>query len=417
MSAAPPPQNQAANNELLRLWMQTGDASVFAYIQSGWTTPVSLAVQPQVQQIIRRYSNPSAIVPVATAQTSPVAGNIGAINQTPPANLPTGAGVLPAAMPPPNPAPSGYQQSPTPGNVDPNAALPGVFGAGQKPGAVAASFFNSGNTPPAAYSPPSPGPGANGQGVGGITPTVPGDLPRLAATGTRTTIAQTNPYKTNPPPIPVSAGTNPAAGGTTVNPPAPNSAVAQQGYANAMGGDQNALDLVLGKLLGNYGIDVTRPGLFTGDLVQTVAPYLKTFLRYFGLDNGGQPALDKAKAAADQFGAMLGGGGTFGQIQKYGQGLLPAAQGLLGSARGALASPTAQQGMINDLMGLLTAGNNQISQQANQGQLLGANYDYGQQQLAGGQGGYIDFLKQQAAQGKMPGGDLLAQIIGATAGR
>lgn len=418
---------EAINQRLHELWMQTADPTILQYIQSGWTTPVSPAVQQQVGLIVGH--------PVPS--TGPPAG--------PPAQQP---------QPGPAPAASSYQATRVPSSAgtsidapqsvalpDPSGGLP--LGLGLAGGAASARL-NSEPTP--GFGGPNgvnvqtgygyEGPPTNiGQGLGGLFAGDPGLTNGPYASPPKINIAQGNGpggavsqainNAQNRVQQAVSAGRNPASGGSTVNPLFPGasaagggSAVQDAGYQAAMGGDQNALDLVLGKLLSNYGVDVTRPGLFTGSLVKSVAPYLETFLRYYGLNGAGEPARDRARAAAEEFGGMLGSGGTFGQIQNAARNTLGGVGDLLGNARGALADPMNQQGIVKDLLGMLTAGNNAISQQSDLGQLLGANYDYGQEQLGGATGGYMDFLRRQAGTGRLPGGDLLAQILGGTtAGR
>lgn len=195
-----------------------------------------------------------------------------------------------------------------------------------------------------------------------------------------------------------------------MNPVDPNSYVGQAGYRAAMEGDQTMQNAVLGKLLGNLGVDVTRPGFYTDDIVSTIMPYMQTFLRYFGLDNG-MPALDRAREAANQFGSMLGSAGTFGQLQKYGQSLVPGVQNFM-QASGI--KPSQQMGIASDLLGLLTAGNNAISQAADRGNLMAGQQRAAQAGLEDPNLNYLDFIRQQTANAPVPGayGALLQMLAG-----
>jgi hypothetical protein len=413
-SPTPGAGREAANNQLMQLYYDTlasdplGAQAILQYIQSGWMSPVPQALAPRV----------SAITGQAVGSgTGDGSGPTSDYGRTPPGGAQGGFQDTRA-----NIAAQGGTPLPDPPSGLPGMGLGLAYGAYGGTGAQSQASPLGGAASGTGYGYEGPPPGNPfaavmdefGRPAGqNYVNTVAGDQAAVAAQRGRGGNA--------PPPAPVSAGTNPAGGSTAVNPLFPGaagggSAVQDAGYQAAMGGDQNALDLVLGKLLSNFGVDVTRPGLFTGSLVKTVAPYLETFLRYYGLNGEGAPALDQAKSAADKFGGMLGSAGTFGQIQDSAKGLLGTAGDLLGNARGALAQPLNQQGMISDILGMLTAGDNGIRQQSLQGQLLGQNYDYGQEQLAGSSGGYMDFLRKQAQTGKLPGGDLLAQIL-AGAGR
>lgn len=220
----------------------------------------------------------------------------------------------------------------------------------------------------------------------------------------------------NPPafnPAPGSPLTNPAGGGAATGAFGaidPTSAIGQQGYTQAQAGDPTALSAVLTSILGKFGIDVNRGGIFTPGLVSSLAPYLKTVMEYGGLANGGKPVIPSQ--LADQFGGMIGGANTMGQIQDFARNLLPTAQGLLSAPAGALADSSNQVGMVNDLLGMLTAGANPLYQQYQQGINKKTLSDYVQSQLGGPTQNYIDWMRQNAT--RVPGSDLLAQIIGAS---
>jgi hypothetical protein len=68
--------------------------------------------------------------------------------------------------------------------------------------------------------------------------------------------------------------------------------------------------------------------------------------------------------------------------------------------------------MLNDILGMMTAGANPIQQQYQQGLLGKSLSDYGQSQLNGPTANYADWMRQNVQ--KIPGADLLAQIIGAS---
>jgi hypothetical protein len=68
--------------------------------------------------------------------------------------------------------------------------------------------------------------------------------------------------------------------------------------------------------------------------------------------------------------------------------------------------------MVNDILGMLTAGANPLYQQYQQGVNKKTLSDYVQSQLGGPTQNYIDWMRANAA--KTPGSDLLAQIIGAS---
>jgi hypothetical protein len=418
--SAPNPQQATndANSELFRLYLQTGDLSIYNYIQHGWTTPVSAAVQPRVQAIIRRYSNPAAVVPVVSPGQSPIPGAPGAPpDQSPLATLPTG----PAATP--LPASSVWPDQP-PG-AGANNPAPNALPIGGKGG----SFFNSPAPAGGGYNSPSRPPGPTGDYGNEITPGSIGlggpPSPTVAA-GQRAGAAATQAGGARPGGgSTVSAsgpGFSPAGGNPLTNPAGgggatgafgaidPTSAIGQQGYTQAQAGDPTALSAVLTSILGKFGIDVNRGGIFTPGLVSSLAPYLKTVMEYGGLANGGKPVIPSQ--LADQFGGMVGGANTFGQIQDFARNLLPTAQGLLGAPAGALADSGNQIGMVNDLLGMLTAGANPLYQQYQQGVNKKTLSDYVQSQLGGPTQNYIDWMRANAA--KTPGSDLLAQIIGAS---
>lgn len=407
------PQATQINQALWQLWLSTGDPTIFEYIQSGWTTPVSPAVQQQVSQIVGRQ--------VPTTQ-----GGIGAQTSVDPAYL--------------NPPVPGQQTSSAPATPPGQGATGGARdnqagAAGYNdsplgpPGATPAGLGEQlTGTPPSAV-PANGGPATTPAGLGEqLTNPGPGNPPatpyqqgnedfwnRLLANPPSST-PPTGPGNTSKPPIttppgqqvgpggvgettpstPTSSGSNP--GGGPVNPLDPNSAVGQGGYLSAMQGDQTAQNAVMGKLLGNLGVDVTRPGLYTSDVVSTLMPYLTTFLRYFGLDNG-KPAFDRAREAANQFGGMIGSAGTFGQLQDYGQSLVPGVQRFM-QARGI--QPSQQMGIASDLLGLLTAGNNAISQAGDRGNLMAGQQLFAQQALDQPGLNYLDFINQQ--QGQDPSG-------------
>jgi hypothetical protein len=389
--SAPNPQQATndANNELFRLYIQTGDLSIYDYIQHGWTTPVSVAAQPRVQAIVRRYGNPAAVVPVISAGQSPIPGAPGAPpDQSPLATLPAG----PAATPPP--ASSVWPDQP-PGA---GANNPAQGGAPLPVGGKGGGFFNSPAPAGGGYNPPP-----NQQGPGGYNnETTPGPIglggpPSLAA-----------PVFS---PAPGNPTTNPAGGATGVfGAIDPTSAIGQQGYTQAQAGDPTALSAVLTSILGKFGIDVNRGGIFTPGLVSSLAPYLKTVMEYGGLANGGKPVIPSQ--LADQFGGMIGGANTFGQIQDFAKGLLPALGGMLSAPAGALADSGNQAGVVNDILGMLTAGANPLYQQYQQGVNKKTLSDYVQSQLGGPTQNYIDWMRNNAT--KTPGSDLLAQIIGAS---
>ena len=372
------PQNATEiNQRLWQLWLETGDPTIFEYIQSGWTTPVSPVVQQAVSQIVGRQvpstqpglggqptpapeeenlnlpgvrsAGPAPATPGASPGPGPSAGLGEQLTGTPPSAVPAGGG--------PATTPAGLGEQPTnsgPGNP---AATP--YQQGNE------DFWNRllANPPPASGGQITP----PGRGLGDI----PGDR-------TETT--------------PAAGGGNP--GGGPVNPLDPNSAVGQGGYLSAMQGDQTAQNAVLGKLLGNLGVDVTRPGLYTSDVVSTLMPYLTTFLRYYGLDNG-KITLDHAREAANQFGSMIGSAGTFQQLQDYGQSLVPGVQDFM-RARGI--QPSQQMGIASDLLGLLTAGNNAISQAADRGNLMAGQQLFAQQALDNQSMNYLDFINSQQGQ-------------------
>jgi len=416
------PARDQLNKLLAQLWQQTGDQSILDYINSGWTTPVSPTVQARVSQIVGRQ------VPTTLGGPSPQYG--------PPVPTPYGP-AIPAQYGPSVP-PAGNQTWPDQPAVPPPA--PGGGGTvGQGPMWAAYSNSAAGLLPPKGgqvtnatpvggfFNPPGgqQGPGTVGNettpgsvGLGGASAAAIQQGTRAGAAAVDTASKQGGAPVVAPfVPTPGSPTTNPAVPGATgaFGSVDPTSAIAQQGYAQAQAGDPTALSAVLTQLLGKFGIDVNRGGIFTPGLVSSIAPYLKTVMEYAGLANGGKPVIPSQ--IADQFGGMLGGANTFGQIQGFARNLLPAAQGLLSAPAGALADTSNQAGMVNDLLGMLTAGANPIYQQFQQGVSKKTLSDYVQSQLGGPTQNYIDWLRQNAA--KTPGSDLLAQIIGggAAAGR
>lgn len=431
-----PPDVNAQLEALAQQWEKRDPlvaASIRQYITSGWTTPVPREVQASISALVGR--------------------------QVPTFDVPRGANGQPLFNIPPQgaaPPASGYGAGPQiTGSVQGASALgtslPSIFGytppAGngvwpdQPPGAGANNpgqqpYDRSGQTTSAPVGGVFPGKDT-GQGGGDPFGGVVDEFGRPAGQNYANTVATdqavlsgqraaaaagqaggTRPgggTSVNPPgftPAPGNPTTNPAVPGATgpFGSIDPTSAIAQQGYAQAQAGDATALSAVLTQLLGKFGIDVNRGGIFTPGLVSAVAPYLKTVMEYGGLANGGKPVIPSQ--LADQFGAMLGGANTFGKIQDFAKGLLPAAQGLLSAPAGALADTSNQVGMVNDLLGMLTAGANPIYQQYQQGVAKKGLSDYVQSQLGGPTQNYIDWMRQNAA--KIPGSDLLAQIIGAT---
>lgn len=444
------PDQASVNRQLMQLYQSwynrdPGVAqSILRYITSGWTTPIDPRAQQAVSLLVGRQV-PTTGAPGGGVFNIPATG----ANNGQPLYPPGGGGQgentpLPANAPLPPGAASGpvplsvlFANSPgapayaTPGAgvwpgqppgagqnnpaslPDPRSLPLGLFG-GLTQGPGGANVF--GPNPPASYNPPPTGPtGASSQGsetappgvslLGGLSRGLQNASARVqqAASGNQggtPVVAPFAPSSGNP-------LTTPATFPGTVN---PSSAIGQQGYTQAQAGDQTALNAVLTKILGTFGIDVARPGIFTPGLVQSIAPYLKTVMEYYGLQNGGSPVLPSDAAA--KFSSMIGGPNTFGQIQDFARGLLPQAQTLLGNASGALAGTANQQGMINDLLGMLTAGTNPIQQQYQQGILGKSLSDYTTSQLGGPTQNYADFLRQNVA--KMPGADLLAQIIGSS---
>lgn len=389
MSAPPrpgPPDQR--NDQLMQLYYEllTSDPgaadSVLKYIQSGWTTPVATAAQERVSQIVGRPV-PTTGQPSVTPAPPPPQGPLG--STLPPANAGATATIGSTVFP--------QRQSPVPGNVGADQSLPDPFAA------------------PPPIRPVSTPPGPAGSGSGGPLPAGPG--PSLPVNDPQNPY---NPGNTVAPPsttllAPVATTAPPATtppGGAPVNPLDPNSAVGQGGYAAAMRGDKSALNAVLGKLLGGLGVDVTHPGWYTADIVDQVQPYLETFLRYYGLDNGA-PAFDRAREAAGNFGNLIGGAGTFGKLQEYGRSLVPGINDFLSSG----VDPSRQAGVVNDLAMLLGAGQNQIRQAATQ-QRLGASTLRSQMVgLDNPNQNYLDFLRQDAQANPQGGyGDLLRVLLG-----
>jgi hypothetical protein len=405
------------NQALYQLWMQTSDPTVLEYITSGWTTPVSPAVQQAVSRIVGRQV-PAGGVP---------APGIGA--QT---------AVAPAYLNPPSPG-QASQQAAGPQPAGPNPAPGGGISEQGSQG-----FFSS--------PPPAAGMGAVGLGLNGPgyndTPLPampnPGLGDRFAANenymqqffsnqqaapgGAGGAIAQAIKGAQDRTAAAVQSAATPA-GGTTVSAPTPfapnsqnplidpaaGSAVGQAGYGAALAEDPGAQAAVLAKIMGDLGVNLARPGLYTGNLVKAIQPYFQTFLRYYGLTDN-QPTADRAQAITEQFRGMLGSQGTFGQIQQSARDMLGGLPGVLGRIN----NPARQMSITDDILGMLTAGNNDIAQEA-------AQQDNRRQQLlfriagldpANANQQWPDFLRQQAATGQLPGGDLLAQILGgAVAGR
>jgi hypothetical protein len=400
------------NQKLAELWQQTGDRTIIDYINSGWTTPVSPAVQQRVQAIVLRYGGgqqPVAVTP--QGRQSPVPGNVDAPQPVPDAPLPASS-IWPDQ--PPQATGTGYQNSaPPPGaqavpdpNVLPVGDKGGGFFSGPPPNQQGPGGYTNETTPGAIGlgGPAAPGVVA-GQRAGAAATQAGGARPTggstVSAGGPGFSPAGGNPL------------TNPAGGGGATGAFGaidPTSAIGQQGYTQAQAGDPTALSAVLASVLGKFGIDVNRGGIFTPGLVSSLAPYLKTVMEYGGLANGGKPVIPSQ--LADQFGGMVGGANTFGQIQDFARNLLPTAQGLLGAPAGALADSGNQVGMVNDLLGMLTAGANPLYQQYQQGINKKTLSDYVQSQLGGPTQNYIDWMRNNAA--RTPGSDLLAQIIGAS---
>jgi hypothetical protein len=379
--------------------------AIMAYIQSGWTTPVPVSVQAQVSQIVGR---PVPAAPPANGPEGGVTENFG----TPPAPTPGTAG------------PGSFAASPgAPSYATAPPTLPSGGTPVPDPGFDLTSFWGGGN-PPAAQGGPQATPGGNpfagvvdefghpaGENYGNTVATnqaknaVANAANNAVAAGTKNAQQQSQAGTTTvPSKTTVAAGSSPAGGAGTVD---PNSAVGQGGYAAAMGGDQTALNAVLGTVLKQLGVDVTRPGLYTGSLVDEIQPYLQTYLRYFGLDNG-KPALDRAREAAGSFGNMLGSAGTFGQLQDYGRSLVGKTGMLDDLFNRDSTTPQRQMGMANDLLGLLSAGNNQVLQSSDRAEMLAGQQRYAQQALDQPGLKYNDYLKSQpqAALG------LLAQLLG-----
>jgi hypothetical protein len=427
---APQPAPQAGptrdklNMLLAQLWQQTGDQSILDYINSGWTTPVSPKVQPQVSRIVGRQ-----VPAIGQVPAGPVAPQNGPAvppqyGPQPPAGPQAVAGPPSLAQssnqvwpdPPPQATGTGYQGG-AQAVPDPNA-----FPVGGKGG----SFFNAPAPAGGGYNPP-----ANQQGSGGYnnetTPASVGLMPGAFAA------AATNAAQRGNAAVAQTGGSRPG-GGSTVNPPAPFTATGQNplttplagpvgsidpnstpgeiGYTAAQGGDQNALDAILASMLQKYGIDVTHPGLYTANIVKTLAPYLNTFMKYAGLSDM-QPTAGRLRGLADQFAGMIGSADTMGQIRGFAQQALPGLQGMLANPAGPLAQPANQQGILNDFLGMLTAGANPIQQSYQQGLLNNANLGYQIDQTVNGkQGDFLTYLRNNAA--KTPGSDLLAQIIGAS---
>jgi hypothetical protein len=377
-------------------------AAIRQYIDSNWKTPVP----PQVQQAVALITGqPPAVAPAY--QQSPVPGNVGA--SLPPASgpdiwpdQPPGAGTnSPGQRPFDTSASVG---TPFPGkDTGQGGAQGGFFSAPAGQGATNFSGVVDEFGRPA------------GQNYANTVAT-----DQAAVAGQRAAAAQSGaqrggnavsgfvPDPNNPLAVaPGSKTTTPTGAFGAID---PTSAIGQQGYTQAQAGDPTALSAVLASVLGKFGIDVNRGGIFTPGLVSSLAPYLKTVMEYGGLANGGKPVIPSQ--LADQFGGMVGGANTFGQIQDFARNLLPTAQGLLGAPAGALADSGNQVGMVNDLLGMLTAGANPLYQQYQQGINKKTLSDYVQSQLGGPTQNYIDWMRNNAA--RTPGSDLLAQIIGAS---
>jgi hypothetical protein len=376
-------------------------AAIRQYIDSNWKTPVP----PQVQQAVALITGqPPAVAPAY--QQSPVPGNVGA-------SLPSIFGYTPPPSGPdiwPDQPPGAGANNPGRRPFDTSASVGTPF-----PGKDTGQGGTQGG-----FSSVAPAQGAtNFSGVvdefghpagQNYANTVATDQAAVAAQRAKATSGVAAAGKQGGQAV---SGFIPTAGNPLTNVTAlPGSVLQDNPYQQAMGGDQNALDAILTNILGKYGIDVGRPGMFTPGLVKAIAPYLKTFMEYAGLGDGGKPVVDDARAIADQFGGMLGSAGTFGQIQGAARGMLPTMQGLLQNAQGTLAQTGNQYGMLNDILGMMTAGANPIQQQYQQGLLGKSLSDYGQSQLNGPTANYADWMRQNVQ--KIPGADLLAQIIGAS---
>lgn len=378
--------------------------AIMAYIQSGWQTPVPAQVQAQVSQIVGRD------VPLAPPANGPAGGvteNFG----TPPAPAPVpDPGQQRTGLPQPatygTAGPGGFAASPgAPAYASSPTTLPSGGTPVPDPGFDLTAFWGGGNQQQQTAPVGSPFPGKDvGQGgaAGGAV-----EAAERAAAGVRNAGQQSQAGTTTvPAKTTVAAGGNPAGGAGAVD---PNSYVGQGGYAAALGGDQTALNAVLGTVLKSLGVDVTRPGLYTGSIVDNIQPYLQTYMRYFGLGPGGvDRPLDHAREAADQFRQMLAAPDTFGQIAGFGRGLIGGDKGIDALFNRDSKTPQQQMGMANDLLGLLSAGQNEVLQSANRQDMLAGQQRYAQQALEQPGLKYNDYLRQQpqAALG------LLAQLLG-----
>jgi hypothetical protein len=137
----------------------------------------------------------------------------------------------------------------------------------------------------------------------------------------------------------------------------PNSAVGNIPlYGKAQSGDENALAMLMYETLTNLGLDPLAGTEAVQSISQELEPYLRLVMQYSGM---GDVAADKGRQYASDFQNMISSPGTFGQIREFGKNVAGDIGGLMADMK-----DPQREDLINDLIGMTTAGGNRIENTA-----------------------------------------------------
>lgn len=269
----------------------------------------------------------------------------------------------------------------------PGAVTPGNNG-NIGPGAAAAIQHDQ-NGNPVAYVPPStspipgasPGPGANGQGVGGTSPYTP-PAPRLSPlpgdeNNTPSPMGQPIPGQATPPPLPTGPGV--LSGPPGVSPGAANNDGNPGGYSTAFGDTLEGNDDVLLRFAlkaAGFNPDIVTPAskIAAQKLGQLVQARRAAYgAAGDGSQNAGGLPQDIASFAKEY---TTPGANFYGNARQYAQGIV-GSQGLQDNL-GGVSDQSDKFGMYQALIPLLYGGSNPLIQQsvADQFKNLYGNWEY-----------------------------------------
>jgi hypothetical protein len=196
-------------------------------------------------------------------------------------------------------------------------------------------------------------------------------------------------------------------GGTTRTDFDPNSFIGSTMFTGAQKGDQRELGMLMIQTLMNLGLDPFSGSEVVTNISEELMPYLTLVMRYSGMGEAGA-AQDRGREFAGNFQNMIGSPGTFGQIREFGNKIAGNAKGIVGDM-----GDVAVQDFVNDLLGLTTAGGNEIENAARQRRFKQDQTRYGLAQRQNpAVDDYLDWLYSDPSRKSHPAYSGIAGLLG-----